>query len=111
MSCNKTIIECVKENNLEMFKCAMESKHLTKPSDYEIATHAIQHNGEAWYPYILRAVSESSNPRRIEVEVKEERVTNLQKALAVIEECDLPDGKYLELCNLLMDVHRRGVTA
>jgi len=38
-----------------------------------------------------------------------ERVTNLHKALAVIEECDIPEGKYLELCNLLMDVHRRGV--
>src|SRR5210317_728762 len=60
-----TIIKCVKKNNLEMFKCVMESKLLIKPSDYEIATHAIQHNGEAWYPYILRAVSESSNPRRI----------------------------------------------
>jgi len=62
---NKTIIECVKKNRLEMFKCAMESKLFIMPSDYEIATHAIQHNGEAWYPYILRAVSESSNPRRI----------------------------------------------
>ena len=62
---NKTIIECVKKNRLEMFKCAMESNLLAAPSDYEIATHAIQHNGEAWYPYILRAVSESSNPRRI----------------------------------------------
>jgi hypothetical protein len=60
-----TIIKCVKKNRLEMFKCAMESEHLIKPSDYEIATHAVQHNGEAWYPYILRAVSESSNPRRI----------------------------------------------
>jgi len=39
----------------------------------------------------------------------EERVTNLHKALAVIEDCGLPEGKYLELCNLLMDVHRRGV--
>jgi hypothetical protein len=39
----------------------------------------------------------------------QEKVTNLQKALAVIEECDIPEGKYLELCNLLMDVHRRGV--
>jgi hypothetical protein len=38
-----------------------------------------------------------------------EKVTNLQKALAVIEDCDIPEGKYLELCNLLMDVHRRGV--
>ncbi len=38
-----------------------------------------------------------------------ERVTNLHKALAVIEECNIPEGKYLELCNLLMDVHRRGV--
>ena len=45
------------------------------------------------------------------VEDKTERVTNLQKALAVIEDCDLPEGKYLELCNLLMDVHRRGVRA
>lgn len=40
-----------------------------------------------------------------------EQNTNLQKALAVIEECDIPEGKYLELCNLLMDVHRRGVRA
>jgi len=38
-------------------------------------------------------------------------VTNLQKALAVIEDCDIPEGKYLELCNLLMDVHKRGVRA
>ena len=41
----------------------------------------------------------------------QEKATNLQKALAVIEDCDIPEGKYLELCNLLMDVHRRGVTA
>src|SRR5210317_971896 len=41
----------------------------------------------------------------------EERVTNLHKALAVIEDCGLPEGKYLELCNLLMDIHRRGVRA
>jgi hypothetical protein len=41
----------------------------------------------------------------------QEKVTNLQKALAVIEECDIPEGKYLELCNLLMDVHKRGVVA
>jgi hypothetical protein len=40
-----------------------------------------------------------------------ERVTNLHKALAVIEECNIPEGKYLELCNLLMDVHRNGVRA
>lgn len=40
-----------------------------------------------------------------------EKVTNLHKALAVIEECDIPEGKYLELCNLLMDVHKRGVRA
>ena len=39
----------------------------------------------------------------------QEESTNLQKALAVIEECNIPEGKYLELCNLLMDVHRRGV--
>ena len=41
----------------------------------------------------------------------QEESTNLQKALAVIEECNIPEGKYLELCNLLMDVHRRGVRA
>jgi hypothetical protein len=41
----------------------------------------------------------------------QEKVTNLQKALAVIEDCDIPEGKYLELCNLLMDVHKRGVVA
>jgi len=38
-----------------------------------------------------------------------EKVTNLQKALGLIEDCELPEGKYLELCNILMDVHRRGV--
>jgi len=38
-----------------------------------------------------------------------ERVTNLHKALAIIKDCKIPEGKYLELCNLLMDVHRRGV--
>ena len=31
---------------------------------------------------------------------------NLQKVLAVIEECDIPEGKYLELCNLLMNEAR-----
>ena len=40
-----------------------------------------------------------------------ERVTNLHKALAIIEDCKIPEGKYLELCNLLMDVHRNGVRA
>ena len=45
------------------------------------------------------------------VEQRQETVTNLQKALSLIEECEIPEGKYLELCNLLMDVHRRGVTA
>jgi len=39
----------------------------------------------------------------------EERPTNLQKALAIIEDCGIQEGKYLELCNILMDVHRRGV--
>ena len=38
-----------------------------------------------------------------------ERITNLHKALAIIEDCDIQEGKYLELCNILMDVHRRGV--
>ena len=39
----------------------------------------------------------------------QEKITNLQKALAIIEDCDIQEGKYLELCNILMDVHRRGV--
>ena len=39
----------------------------------------------------------------------QERPTNLQKALGLIEECEIQEGKYLEICNLLMDVHRRGV--
>ena len=39
----------------------------------------------------------------------QEKVTNLQKALAIIEDCGIQEGKYLELCNILMDVHRRGV--
>ena len=41
----------------------------------------------------------------------QERPTNLQKALSLIEDCDIQEGKYLEICNLLMDVHRRGVRA
>lgn len=48
---------------------------------------------------------------RERIEQRQETVTNLQKALSLIEECEIPEGKYLELCNLLMDVHRRGVTA
>jgi len=39
----------------------------------------------------------------------QEKSTNLQKALGLIEECEIQEGKYLEICNLLMDVHRRGV--
>jgi hypothetical protein len=39
----------------------------------------------------------------------QERPTNLQKALSLIEDCEIQEGKYLEICNLLMDVHRRGV--
>lgn len=38
-----------------------------------------------------------------------EKVTNLQKALALIEESNLPEGRYLEICNIMMDIHRRGV--
>ena len=41
----------------------------------------------------------------------QERPTNLQKALSLIEDCEIQEGKYLEICNLLMDVHRRGVRA
>jgi len=48
---------------------------------------------------------------RVNAAPTQEQNTNLQKALAVIEECDIPEGKYLELCSLLMDVHRRGVRA
>jgi len=36
----------------------------------------------------------------------QERPTNLQKALSLIEDCEIQEGKYLEICNLLMDVHR-----
>ena len=39
----------------------------------------------------------------------QERVTNLQKALSLIEDCDIPEGTYLEICKYLMDVHRNGV--
>ena len=39
----------------------------------------------------------------------QERPTNLQKVLSLIEDCEIQEGKYLEICNLLMDVHRRGV--
>ena len=41
----------------------------------------------------------------------QERPTNLQKALSLIEDCEIQEGKYLEICNLLMDVQRRGVRA
>ena len=39
----------------------------------------------------------------------QERSTNLQKVLSLIEDCEIQEGKYLEICNLLMDVQRRGV--
>merc|ERR1712159_116131 len=35
----------------------------------------------------------------------QERPTNLQKVLSLIEDCEIQEGKYLEICNLLMDVH------
>jgi hypothetical protein len=41
----------------------------------------------------------------------QERPTNLQKVLSLIEDCEIQEGKYLEICNLLMDVQRRGVRA
>ena len=50
-------------------------------------------------------------PEVVPTPIVEKEATNLQKALAVIEDCDIPEGKYLELCRLLLDVHRRGVTA
>ena len=54
------------------------------------------------------AAAQAPAPTPVQAPVVE-RVTNLHKALAIIEDCDIPEGKYLELCNLLMDVHRRGV--
>ena len=48
-------------------------------------------------------------PEVVPTPIVEKEATNLQKALAIIEDCDIQEGKYLELCNLLMDVHRRGV--
>ena len=48
-------------------------------------------------------------PEVVPTPIVEKEATNLQKALAVIEECDIPEGKYLEICKWLLDVHRRGV--
>ena len=48
-------------------------------------------------------------PEVVPTPIVEKEATNLQKALAIIEDCEIQEGKYLELCNLLMDVHRRGV--
>ena len=48
-------------------------------------------------------------PEVVPTPIVEKEVLNLQKALAIIEDCEIQEGKYLELCNLLMDVHRRGV--
>jgi hypothetical protein len=48
-------------------------------------------------------------PEVVPTPIVEKEATNLQRALAIIEDCEIQEGKYLELCNLLMDVHRRGV--
>jgi len=70
-------------------------------------TTAIRKEMIAYVMSRQRVANETVNP----IENTVDRVTNLQKVLAVIEDCDIPEGKYLELCNLLMDIHRRGVIA
>jgi hypothetical protein len=70
-------------------------------------TTAIRKEMIAYVMSRQRVANETVNP----IENTVDRVTNLQKALAIIEDCDIPEGKYLELCNLLMDIHRRGVRA
>ena len=48
-------------------------------------------------------------PEVVPTPIVEKEATNLQKALAIIEDCDIQEGKYLEICKWLLDVHRRGV--
>jgi hypothetical protein len=70
-------------------------------------TTAIRKEMIAYVVSRQRVANETVNP----IENTVDRVTNLQKVLAVIEDCDIPEGKYLELCNLLMDIHRTSVRA
>ena len=71
-------------------------------------THAINQAEER---RVERERIEQRQATAAPVAPQQERPTNLQKALGLIEDCEIPEGTYLELCNLLMDVHRRGVRA
>ena len=67
------------------------------------SAHGNQLRGHRWLD------QRRPEPEVVPTPIVEKEATNLQKALAIIEDCEIQEGKYLELCNLLMDVHRRGV--
>jgi len=71
-------------------------------------THAINQAEER---RIERERIEQRQATAAPVAPPQERPTNLQKVLSLIEDCEIQEGKYLEICNLLMDVQRRGVRA
>jgi hypothetical protein len=92
----------------------------------QMASYVSQKMLELGHTYVINQAEERriEQERRVErerieqrqataapVAPPQERPTNLQKALSLIEDCEIQEGKYLEICNLLMDVHRRGVRA
>ena len=46
-------------------------------------------------------------PEVVPTPIVEKEATDLQKALAIIEDCDIQEGKYLEICKWLLDAHTR----
>lgn len=74
----RTVIECIKNNQFEMFAHIMEKKRVQPEhpripnniwkrnySDYEIASYALEYRNFRWCPFISKAVEQSSNPKNI----------------------------------------------
>ena len=74
----RTVIDCIKNNQFEMFAYIMEKKRVQPEhpripnniwkrnySDYEIASYAVDHHNFRWCPFIAKAVEQSSNPKNI----------------------------------------------
>ena len=74
----RTVIECIKKNQFEMFAHIMEKKRVQPEhpripnniwkrnySDYDIASYAVEYKNFRWRPFISKAVEQSSNPKNI----------------------------------------------
>jgi len=74
----RTVIECIKKNQFEMFAHIMEKKRVQPEhphipntiwkrnySHYDIASYAVEYKNFRWHPFISKAVEQSSNPKNI----------------------------------------------